>query len=321
MIKKLIILIAITAIWRIQVIAQNDTLGSPNQFNRQKFWKLSAIGAGIYGGSVVLLSKAWYQSSERTSFHLFDDWGEWKNIDKLGHSYTAYFETDLLYQGASSAGMNRKSALWTAASLAMLFQGTIEMLDAYSADWGFSIYDLSFNTAGIGLFLGQELVWREQKIRMKMSSWPQNHPSGTIMAGDQISTTTLENRADMLFGNSFAERFLKDYNRQTIWVSFNLRSFLPHVKLPAWINLAIGYGGENMYGGFENRWVQDGAMFELEKVRYGQLYLAPDIDWRRIRSGSKFFRTLCSVLNVFKVPSPALEFNRNQKIKLHFIHW
>lgn len=321
MIKKLITLIAIMAIWLIQATAQNDTLGSPTQIDRQKFWKLSAIGAGIYGGSVVLLSKAWYQNSERTSFHTFNDWGEWKNMDKLGHSFTAYFETDLLHQGASSVGLDRKSALWTAASLAMLFQGTIEMLDAYSADWGFSIYDVAFNTAGIGLFVGQQLVWKEQKIRMKMSSWPQSHPSRSILSGDQISTTTLENRADMLFGESFAERLLKDYNQQTIWMSFNLGSFLPDANLPEWFNLAVGYGAENMYGGFENRWIQGDALFDLDKVRYGQLYLAPDIDWRRIRTRSKFFRTLFSVLNIFKVPSPAIEFNRHQKIRLHLIHW
>ncbi len=37
---------------------------------------------------------------------------------------------------------------------------------------------------------------------------------------------------------------LKDYNGQTIWLSFNIHSFTKDSFLPKWLSLAVGYGGE-----------------------------------------------------------------------------
>ncbi|MDH3648515.1 MAG: YfiM family protein [Saprospiraceae bacterium] len=245
-------------------------------------------------------------------------------MDKLGHAFTSYFETELIYQGAMWAGMQRTSALLTAAGLAMIFQGTIEMLDAYSAEWGFSFYDLAFNVAGIGLFTTQQIIWDQQRIRLKVSSWSKRYPNDQIFSGNSEETTTIRTRTRELFGRSFPERFLKDYNRQTIWASFNLSSFLPRSEIPVWLNLALGYGANNMFGGFGNEWTQENAFFSLDKQhydRYSQFYLAPDIDWTKIPSKSKFVRTFLTVLNLFKMPSPALEFNRKDTVKLHLLHF
>ena len=42
---------------------------------------------------------------------------------------------------------------------ASLFQASFEVLDGYSAKWGFSIPDIAFNTVGAGLYTSQELLW------------------------------------------------------------------------------------------------------------------------------------------------------------------
>ena len=42
---------------------------------------------------------------------------------------------------------------------------------------------------------------------------------------------------------------LKDYNAQTYWFSANLKSFFPEIKFTAWLNVAVGYGAEGMFGG------------------------------------------------------------------------
>ena len=39
------------------------------------------------------LSVMWYDQNERNRFHFFDDAKEWQQVDKLGHSHMAYFET------------------------------------------------------------------------------------------------------------------------------------------------------------------------------------------------------------------------------------
>ena len=50
---------------------------------------------------------------------------------------------------------------------------------------------------------------------------------------------------------------LKDYNGQTYWLSANLKSFFPGSNIPPWLNVAIGYGADGMFGGFENKWIDE----------------------------------------------------------------
>ena len=105
---------------------------------------MASTGAIIYGGTVIGLNEAWYKGFDRTSFHFFNDRGEWNNMDKMGHLFTSYFETELSFRGSRWTGMEENQAIWLATGLGILFQGTIEMFDAYSARWGFSSqrYDL-----------------------------------------------------------------------------------------------------------------------------------------------------------------------------------
>ena len=53
------------------------------------------------------------------------------------------------------------------------------------------------------------------------------------------------------------ERMLKDYNGQTYWLSANLKSFFQGSNIPAWLNVAVGYGADGMFGGFENKWIDE----------------------------------------------------------------
>jgi hypothetical protein len=118
------------------------------------------------------------------------------------------------------------------------------------------------------------------------------------------------------------KKFLKDYNAQTIWASINPASFMkPETKWPKWLNIAFGYGANNMYGGFENSWINDnGDIYVLEDHdRYQQYYLAPDIDLTRIPVKSKPLKALLFVLNIFKIPSPALEVDSRSNLKFHWI--
>ena len=46
----------------------------------------------------------------------------------------------------------------------------VEVLDGTSSGWGFSGWDMVANTAGAGLFIGQDIGWGEQRLRLKLSS-------------------------------------------------------------------------------------------------------------------------------------------------------
>lgn len=164
------------------------------------------------------------------------------------------------------------------------------------------------NAFGAALFTTQELTWGKQKVQVKFSSFPQRHGAA------------LQQRADDLFGPSFQKRLLKDYNTQSYWLSLNIRSFV-QTAFPAWLNLAVGYGASGLYGGFKNiAYNKNGAVIfdrsDVKRVR--QWYLSPDIDWTKIKTNKKGVRTLFSLMNMIKLPAPAVEWSRG-KLKAHWV--
>jgi hypothetical protein len=291
--------------------AQQDTLsvsyeGSDYNPNfKQRKWLVGGLTAAGYGGSFVVLSTAWYKDYPRQSFHIFNDAKEWQQVDKVGHAWTTYqtsrFNTNLWRW----AGVEDKRALLYGTGTSLLYMLSIEYLDGHSSEWGWSWADVGANTLGASLFAVQELAWGEQKIGFKFSAHHKNYKE-----------SDLKERADKLYGSTFQGRLLKDYNAQTYWLSANIKSFFPKTSLPAWLNVSIGYGADGMFGGFENvaRNKADGSVtFDRRDVkRYRQWYLAPDVDFTKIKTGSKLLQSVFSALNVLKFPAPALEFSNGK---------
>ena len=297
--------------------------------HRGRFWTCAGSGFAIYSAFSIGLYNTWYKEFELTGFHTFDDWGEWEHMDKAGHWFTAYTESVLAFKGARWTGLSRPAAMWTGAAVGFGLQATVEVMDAFSAKWGFSWADIAFNTIGVGTFVGQELLWQEQRILVKISSNPVRYPDTPVFSVDGDRQMPLSRRARELYGTSFAELFLKDYNAMTAWLSVNPASFLPPAegasRLPRWLNVAVGYGAGNVYGGFGNRWEDEtGAAYQLPAdafPRYRQFFLSPDIDFTRIPTRSSFLRTLFSVINWIKVPAPTLEMNTRGQVKFHAVYW
>ncbi len=295
--------------------SQKDTTGfweTPETLNRGRFWTAAGVGAIGYTGTLVSLNELWYKQYPRTSFHFFNDAREWQQMDKAGHMFTAYFEADWLYGISRWTGMRRTTSIWTSALVASGLQATVETLDGFSSKWGFSVYDFASNLGGSGMWAAQQIFWDEQRIRLKVSSTYRTYPD-EFLQGSPTGTTSLRTRTNDLYGENIFESFLKDYNAQTIWVSVNLHSFMKEEsKFPKWFNVAVGYGAENMYGGFENTWELDGNEYHTSETRYPryrQWYISPDIDLSKLRIRSRPLKTLVSMLNIFKFPAPALEIN------------
>ena len=271
---------------------------------KKRQWFVGGVTTAGYGGSFVFLSQAWYKDYPKTGLHSFNDAGEWQQVDKVGHGWTAYHTSRLTSDLWRWAGVSEKKAMWLGTGSSMLYLLSIEYLDGRSAKWGWSWADVGANFMGASIYASQELLWKEQRMVFKFSSAPKNY-----------THDDLETRADDLFGNSFQGRLLKDYNAQTYWLSTNLRSFLPQSKLPEWLNIAVGYGAENMFGGYENlaRDENGNLTFDRRDIkRYRQWYLAPDVDFSKIKTRSKTLRTLFSALNVVKFPAPALELSNGR---------
>jgi len=276
-----------------------------------------------YTGLSIALYHAWYRKYPSSSFHFFNDWGEWNNVDKAGHIFSSHMQASLLYKSAKWTGLNEsKSILW-ASVLSGVSMTTVELMDAFSNQWGFSVYDSGANLMGIGLFVTQQIAWREQRIVMKVSGWPNDY-NGMYSKSqiNSISKLDFVARNENLYGSHLAEQVLKDYNSQTIWLSANLKSFFPQSPFPSWLNIAAGYGAENMLGGYYNKWSTSDQQITINPEvfpRYQQYYLALDVDFSRIKTQSPFLKTVLSVLNVLKAPTPAIELNSLGEVQFHLI--
>lgn len=280
-------------------------------FDGSRFWIAGGVGATLYGTATYGLWKAWYSDYPRSKFQTFNDWPEWLQMDKAGHTFTAYQYARLSFAGARWTGMKRSRARLASFGVSTLLQSTLEVMDAYSAQWGFSWSDVGANTLGSAFFLAQDLVWREQRIVMKMSSDLRPLPDYPIVNGNG-ATSNLGYVVSERFGASRAERFLKDYNAQTVWLSANLHAFAPAAGLPPWLNLAVGYGVEDVYGAYGNGWRQNGEPFSYAPTRYRQYFLSPDVYFSRIPTKKRWVRLLLGTLDFFKLPAPALEYSKGK---------
>ncbi|MBL7952661.1 MAG: DUF2279 domain-containing protein [Flavobacteriales bacterium] len=241
-------------------------------------------------GSLTLLNEAWYTQYDRSPFHTFDDAGEWAQMDKAGHFFSAYTLGRWGHRALARCGSSERRSILLGGSLGLVFLSGVEVLDGTSSGWGFSWSDMAANTLGAGLFMGQQALWREQRITAKFSA----------------RTTPFASQRPDLLGEGLGERILKDYNGQTIWLSANINAF-GDTRFPDWLNVAMGYGAEDMLSAFP----ADGD----ERAR--QIYIAPDVDLTRIKSGSKLMRTVLFVLNGIKVPLPGMEVRSNGRVLFH----
>ncbi len=229
-------------------VATDHWLRPADSFDRGRFFGATGVGLALYGATSFGLYHAWYANFERRGLRSFDDWPEWNQMDKAGHVFSAYTFNRYAFAGLRWAGLRRSHSRIAALGVANLLQGTIELMDGYSAGWGFSWSDMGANVAGSLVFTLQDVAWREQRILLKVSNDLRPHPDVPVFNEAREGNLGFVTR--QRFGQGHLERFLKDYNAQTIWASVNPKSFFPRSKLPGWLNVAVGYGSENVYGAY-----------------------------------------------------------------------
>ena len=307
---------------RIGVFKPYKIFENSAELNKPRVYTISGSILGMYAASNIWWQRAWYAQYPKSKFHFFNDAGEWMQMDKGGHIYSAYFLSRWGSNMYKWAGVNDNAAAWIGFAGANFWQLSVELHDAFSEQWGFSATDLLANFTGSLFFIGQHYLWDEQRITIKLSAWPQNYP-------DQY-----KHRAEDLYGTSFSELVLKDYNAMTFWLSTSIGSFIKKEhKFPDWINFAFGVGAHNMYGGFDNKWCEadgfgvhncpEGSLQNAndEYPRMRQFYFSADIDWTKIPTEKKGLKTLFEILNIIKIPFPALEVNTEREVKWHWFQF
>lgn len=246
------------------------------------------------GGTLYLLGQTWYSKHQQNDFHLYNDNTEWLQMDKMGHVFSTYTLTKHTANMYKWAGIDHNSSAIYGSIVGFTFVSAIEILDGYSEQWGFSYGDMLANLGGSAFYLGQELLWNEQRIQFKYS----------------FHTTPYANRRPELLGATLSEQMLKDYNGQTYWISANLHSFFQSKYIPKWLNISLGYGAEGMLTGHQ---ALVNYIFLPEKQRFRQFYLSFDVDLERIETKSHLLKTIFSIINTIKIPAPTLEYNTKGK--------
>lgn len=259
----------------------------------------------LTGGSLLGLKTLWYADYPSTSFHWFNDNEEWLQMDKAGHFFSAYQLSSITMQTAGLACYEDAEAMVWSLSLPLVYMGGIELMDGFARDWGASWGDLIANTSGSLLFHGQQWAWGEQRILLKWSFH---------------STPYAAHNPDLL-GKGMLQEMLKDYNGQTYWASFNLQSLGLMPASPKWLNLAIGYGASGMTGAAQNLPGTGTIEFIPNAQRIRHLYLSPDIDLRQIPTRRKGLRFAFGLLNMIKIPLPAIELKDGKTLHLHALYF
>lgn len=298
-ISKIILLFCIASITMQQAAAQQYFLPPSEQYRPDRLRKVVWTESAVFVLTSVGLYFLWYKKFPKSKFHFLNDNKEWLQMDKLGHATTAYNVSVMQHDLLRWSGVKQNQAIVGGALTSLAFLSIVEMMDAFSRDWGFSGGDMIANISGAGLFAAQQYGWGQQRFGLKFSA--------------SFSPYAQYNPKQL--GKKWAERLMKDYNGQTYWLSVNLRSFMKtETNFPAWFNVAAGIGADGMIGARQNpREINGDTIPSFKRTR--QFYLAPDADLHRIRAAPAVNASLF-LLQYFKTPAPAIEWRTDGKLKL-----
>lgn len=252
-----------------------------DSLNKKRLVGSSAVIGSIYVGSIISLQQVWYKESFQKDFHLFNDGKNWLQMDKAGHAYTSYYLSSVLSGNMRWSGLDSKKSYLIGSSIGLSYLTSLEIMDGFSKDWGFSWWDMASNLGGAALFIGQEYAFSKQIFVPKFS----------------FHTTKYASVRPQVLGSNFPEQLLKDYNGQTYWLSFSpgnlgLRSF------PKWLCLSFGYSADE-------KLVGDAEVFENYNSKREFLF-SLDVDLNELKIKNEFWKKVLKQVNVIKIPFPAI---------------
>ena len=241
----------------------------------------SLLPVTIMGGALYQNYVTFWKHGESVPFHFSSDPPYAMHNDKFGHAWFSSVSADVFRLAYREAGLKESTAAWLGYGVALTTELLVEFADAYKTGkpyFGFSVGDAVADLTGASLPLLRHYAGDEFIPDFKISFWP----SSAYKAG--------------AYGS-----IIDDNESQFFWLSFDV----PHS--PAWLNLAVGHGVENID---EAAWLpqRQGAK------RDTQLYLAPDLDLSGLPIKGRTWEVIAQILSHIRIPLPALQLTPRVKM-------
>ncbi|MCS6796707.1 MAG: YfiM family protein [Raineya sp.] len=272
-----------------------DTL----RLNKKRLHWVIGASSTAYVGSLIFLHEAWYKNNPRTAFHFFNDNPQWRQIDKIGHAYSAFHISRASTELYQWTGLSHKKAVLWGAITSQILMTPIEIFDGFSASYGASWGDALANFAGGLLWWFEHQIWQEPHLHFKFS----------------FSTSGYASLRPNVLGKNLAEQILKDYNGQTYWLSVDFAYLTKIKKFPAWLNVAFGTGANEMIYAREPENNANGFQ------SYRRFFLGLDFHLANIPTKSRFLKKIFWTLGTIRLPAPALEYNLRHGFQWHWLYF
>ena len=288
----------------ISLILNKNLLYATSQTDSSKTI-IKIINIGVPSAAVISLvgiNEVWYKNYARSDFHFFDDLKEWNGMDKIGHACTSYQLNKISHSLFKKNNIKKpllKSSVYTFG-----YMLGVELLDGYSTEWGFSIYDVIGNGLGTILYTLQERKFKNQPFEIKFSS----HKS------------TYASCRPSLLGENRLQQILKDYNGQTYWLTFNYNELWnKRIKLFDYIDFAFGYSIDGFTGGHNNPEISscNCLISNCNNLkRTSQFIFSVDLNTSKIKNKHPILGKFLLPFDIVKIPFPAFILNNSKNFKL-----
>ncbi|MCX7984108.1 MAG: YfiM family protein [Bacteroidetes bacterium] len=256
--------------------------GSPWYLQRKPF---ITAGIAVHTLFTTYLEYKWWWEGNYHPFRFEND-GFWHNyslgVDKIGHFYTSYAYTTILYELFRWGGYSELTAQWWSSGISFFYALSIEIGDGFST-YAFSMTDLNANILGIGYAYLQRCVPFFNNFKFKWSYYP----SGIIP-----------------FDRHF--RITDDYDGHLYWLTIDVYNLLPEKVKSYWVpflNIAIGYGGENISS--RPHWVS-GTPIYPPGVPSRKFVIALDYNLATLPVDHDTWKALVRVLDLYHFPAPGI---------------
>lgn len=241
---------------------------------------------------------------EQGNFKFFEDGKYALYADKAGHIFGTYLSAYLVRETMVLSGFSWDASNIIAAALGLAYTTYVEILDGYGINWGFSPSDWYSDIGGAAFFLGQHYIPFLQNFTPKFMFFPADwHGEKRRVPHDA---------------------FIDDYSSHTMWMSVNVHNLLPESMKsywPSWLELSFGYAARNLCTpGFGCTGAGSDPHYDNgQLIVYGDPKFIISLDYnltKLLPDDGSFWNWLRQSLNLFKWPSPSIEFGKETRFYL-----